>query len=99
MIQTLKWNGWSRRKIALVAAVVVLASGADPNAQQQGGYTALQSAAMHDDHEMAKALLEAGADRSIKNDEGLTAEDMAAKAGSVKVVELLRSHQAGAIAG
>ena len=28
MIQSLKWNGWSRRKIALVAAVVVLASGA-----------------------------------------------------------------------
>jgi uncharacterized protein len=70
---------------------LVLAAGADPNVQQQGGYTALQSAAMHNHVEMIKALLKAGADRSIRNDEGLTAADMALKAGATESAELLRA--------
>jgi ankyrin repeat protein len=48
---------------------------------------------------MAEALLAAGADPSVKNDEGLTAEDMAVKSGALKVVESLRSHRQGAAAG
>jgi len=61
--------------------------GADPNARQMMGYTALHAAAAHDNVEMAQALLEAGADPALRNDEGQTAAD---KAGP-KVTELLRA--------
>jgi ankyrin repeat protein len=45
---------------------------------------------MHNNVEMVNALLGAGADPAIKNDEGQTAADMAANAGATDVVELFR---------
>ena len=51
---------------------MVLRAGADPNARQMMGYTALHAAAAHDNVEMAKALLDAGADPALKNDDGQT---------------------------
>jgi tankyrase len=66
---------------------MVLRAGADPNARQMMGYTALHAAAAHDNVEMAKALLDAGADPGLKNDEGQTAADKAGPA----VSELLRT--------
>jgi len=56
---------------------VLLRGGANPDAQQQGGFTALHAAAQHNNAEMARALLGAGADASLRTDEGKTAADMA----------------------
>jgi len=65
---------------------LVLRAGADPNAKQQMGWTALHAAAAHDNVEMVEALLKAGADTTLRNDDGQTALD---KAG-VAVAELLK---------
>lgn len=56
---------------------LVLAAGANPNAQQHGGFTALHAAAQHSDAEMIRALLAAGADPSVHTDDGKTAAEMA----------------------
>src|SRR5208337_3036188 len=66
---------------------MVLAAGANPNARQMAGYTALHAAAAHDNVEMAQALLEAGADPSLRSDDGQSAADKAGPA----VAELLKS--------
>ena len=65
---------------------LVLQAGADPNARQMMGHTALHAAAARDNVEMVKDLLDAGADPSLTNDEGKTAADKAGPA----VAELLR---------
>jgi ankyrin repeat protein len=65
---------------------MILAAGANPNAQQHGGYTALHAAAQQNDREMIQALLEAGADPAIRTDDGKTAADMA----NSEVAPLLR---------
>ena len=70
---------------------LVLQAGANPNLQQQGGYTALHEAAMHNSVERAQALLDAGADRAIRSDDGLTAAEMAEQKGNKEVLELLNS--------
>ena len=61
------------------AAVVqmLLRDGANPDAQQEGGFTALHAAAQHNHVEMVRALLEAGADASIRTKDGKTAAEMA----------------------
>jgi uncharacterized protein len=66
---------------------MVLRAGADPNARQMMGYTALHAAAAHDNVEMAQALLDAGADALLLNDEGKSPADKAGPA----VAELLKS--------
>ena len=68
---------------------LVLQAGANPNLQQQGGYTALHEAAMHNSVERAQALLDAGADRTIRDDDGLTAAEMAAQKGNREVLEII----------
>ncbi len=64
---------------------MVLRAGANPNARQMMGYTALHAAAAHDSVEMVQALLDAGADPTLVNDEGQSPADKAGPA----VVELL----------
>jgi ankyrin repeat protein len=56
---------------------MLLREGANPDAQQNGGFTALHAAAQHNNAEMAKALLDAGADASLRTDDGKTAAEMA----------------------
>ena len=51
------------------------------------GYTALHAAAAHDNVEMAQALLDAGADPSLRSDDGQSAVEKAGPA----VAELLKS--------
>ena len=65
---------------------MVLRAGADPNARQMAGYTALHAAAAHDNVEMVQALLDAGADASVVCDDGQKAADKAGPA----VAELLK---------
>ncbi len=69
----------------------VLQAGADPNHQQQAGYTALHEAASHNNVAMAQALLDAGADRNIRSDDGKTAADMAREAGHAEMLALLEA--------
>ena len=59
----------------------LLAGGADPNFQDQRGWTALMHASFRhrDNQYVIKALLAAGADSSIKDHEGLTALHWAAR--------------------
>jgi ankyrin repeat protein len=66
---------------------LVLTAGADPNARQMAGYTALHAAAAHHNVEMTQALLDAGADPSLRSDDGQSAADTAGPA----VAALLKS--------
>lgn len=66
---------------------IVLGAGADPNARQMAGYTALHAAAARDNVEMTQALLDAGADPLLASDDGQLPVD---KAGAA-VAALLKS--------
>ncbi len=68
---------------------MLLEAGADPNQQQNQGWTALHSAAQHGDIEMARVLLKFGADRKIKSDTGQTPQELARTGGHTALVELL----------
>lgn len=57
---------------------LLLENGADVNAAQQGGWTALQSAAKHGNQEMLELLLQHGANPEQTSDDGQTAITMAA---------------------
>ncbi len=69
---------------------LLLESGAEVNAQQHGGFTALMAAAMRGNVALVELLLEHNADVAIKSDEGKTAADMAQDGGHDAVVERLR---------
>lgn len=69
----------------------LLSAGADPDAQQHGGWTALHSAAKHGNVALLDLLLEHNADTSIQSDDGKTAADLAADAGHTDVANRLRS--------
>jgi len=56
---------------------LLLREGANPDAQQQRGFTALHAAAQHNNAEMIQALLDSGADASLLTDDGKTPADMA----------------------
>jgi ankyrin repeat protein len=60
---------------------VLLESGADPNTQQEGGWTPLHEAANHSQDDLVTLLLAHGADPSIKADGGQTAYDISTASG------------------
>jgi ankyrin repeat protein len=66
-----------------------LARGADVNARQQLGFTPLHEAAHSDDVEMARLLLDGGADPSITADDGRDSAKLAADEGNERVAALL----------
>jgi ankyrin repeat protein len=68
------------------AVRVLLAAGADPNARQHGGWTALHATAQRGDRETSRLLVEAGADLELTNDEGKTPLDIAREAGHKTVL-------------
>jgi uncharacterized protein len=76
---------------SLPVAELLLAAGVHVNAQQHGGYTALQAAAQHGDVALIALLLRHGADRTLAADDGRTALAMAEAGGHLEAVNLLRS--------
>ena len=71
------------------SAELLLDAGADPDARQQLGYTALHAAAHHDDEAMAALLLRHGADPSLRNEQGADARGIARARESAAVLALL----------
>jgi ankyrin repeat protein len=63
--------------------------GADVNARQQMGYTALHTAAQHGDEEMVDQLLAAGADCHLAGDDGKTPAELAATEGHANLAKRL----------
>ncbi len=70
---------------------LVLQAGANPDAQQQAGYTALHEAAVNNNAELAGELLRAGADAGIRSDAGQTAAEMAREKGHMEIAEMLET--------
>lgn len=74
-------------------AEALLGAGANPNPQQQGGWTALHSAAKHGNEPLVSMLLEAGADPSIQAEDGSTAAAMARSQGHEALARLLEGRR------
>jgi ankyrin repeat protein len=68
---------------------LLLEAGADPNLRQKGGFVPLHEAAHSDDVEMARLLLDHGADAALTADDGRDARRIAAEDGSTRVAALL----------
>lgn len=79
-----------RPEAAAGMARALLAQGADPNRQQEGGHTPLHAAAQSGDPELVALLLEHGADRNLGNDAGQTPLDLALAREHIAVVALLQ---------
>jgi ankyrin repeat protein len=71
-------------------AALLLERGANPDAAQVGGFTALHSAAHRGDLEMIDLLLAYGADRDRKTDDGRAAADFAEADGHAEAAAKLR---------
>lgn len=67
--------------LALYMAKALIDKGADVNALQQGSKPPMQEAAQRGHAELIDALLAAGADKSLRNDEGNNAVGLACMAG------------------
>jgi ankyrin repeat protein len=76
--------GRSREVVTLLVQ-----AGADVNAVQAGGWTALHAAAQNGDAEMTKVLLKGGANIDVTAENGQTALDLAMGKGAQDVVDLL----------
>ncbi len=68
----------------------LLSVGADADARQKGGYTALHSAALHGNLELVEALLAAGASVEVADDSGKDAAQYASENGHPGVAARLR---------
>lgn len=75
---------------------LLLQAGANPDAQQQAGYTPLHEAAVNNNAELAGELLRAGADPGIRSDAGQTAADMAREKGYAQIAEMLETRKPAA---
>jgi quinoprotein dehydrogenase-associated probable ABC transporter substrate-binding protein len=63
--------------------------GADVNAQSKAGVTALMVAATHNSAPMIGLLMDANADPTVKNKQGLTATDVAEKNGNLEAAQAI----------
>jgi ankyrin repeat protein len=75
--------------LAVELARIVLEAGADPNARQQRGFTAMHEAALNGNLPLIELLLAHGADAASANDEGVTPADLARSKGHDAAVQLL----------
>ena len=69
---------------------MLLAAGANPNAKNKAGGTALMWAGVYGQEEAARVLIEKGADANLKDEQGLTASAWAAKNKRDELAQLLR---------
>jgi ankyrin repeat protein len=69
---------------------LLLDAGVDPNKTYKHNLTALMWAAGYGKTDAVRLLLERGADASLKDDRGMTARDIAAKAGHEATAEMLK---------
>lgn len=90
-------NGMSNMPIHAAAAgkrtaivQLLLDNGADPNVQQNGGWTPIQQSVSHYDIGMTELLLHYGADPHLAQDAGVTAFDIAEEKGYGELLEILR---------
>ena len=74
--------------------IKLLEEGVDVNARAENGRTALTSAAIFGQTEMAQILIDHGADVNIQDKDGVTALILAAYMGSAPMVRLLLQHGA-----
>ena len=63
---------------------------ADLNAESPNGTTPLMMAAMYGNDQVVKLLLESGAEAYLRNDQGLSAEDFAMRAGRESSARMIR---------
>lgn len=77
-------------RAAFQIAAALLVRGAEVDARQQGGYTALHAAARRGSGTLAELLMGAGADPLLRTDQGQSAADLAAAAGHALLAERLR---------
>lgn len=75
---------------------LLLKEGANPNASQEGGWTALHAAAQNGDREIVELLLANGADLNARADNQQNALDLALLKGRQDVAKLLGALAAGA---
>jgi uncharacterized protein len=75
-------------------ATMLIDYGADVNAQQEGGYTALHEAALSGKTELARLLLAHGASPALAADDGTLPADLAAKHNRQEVLRLLQAQDA-----
>lgn len=75
----------------LALVTTLLQHGANPDAAQQGGWTALHSAAKHGNLPLVEALLQHGADPSLAAEDGSTALSFAREEGHKEIVALLQA--------
>ena len=71
---------------------MLIENGAEVDAIQNGGFTALHTAAHNGQIKMIKLLIAAGANPKIKNNENKTPEDLAREGGHGKVVDYLNQY-------
>jgi ankyrin repeat protein len=83
----------------VAAVALAVAAGADLDATQQGGFTALHEAAHRGDVVMADLPLAAGADPGVVTDDGATPADLARRDGHAELADRLAGAGAGGAAG
>jgi ankyrin repeat protein len=70
---------------------ILLDAGADPNARQASGFTALFSAAAANQRALAELLIGRGADPQLRSDQGKSAADFARERGHTEMADWLES--------
>lgn len=81
------------KKGDLGAVFDCLAKGADPNSVNDYGTSMIAFSVIHDQKEILETLLEHGANPTIKNKDGLSAEDIAAKDNHIECLKIIGKYQ------